>query len=175
MSSLMDSNLQKNILELENSLDASELIEGYFETTNCTAEKERKSPISGGGLFGYLFSDEWIWNTIFVLTNKNLYLINTKETFEKVSLNKIPLENIDYLNAFIYDESSTIELKIKGESKIQYTPLSNNYLDIIKNMSKVNVYKSQKKKIVNNDKLLFSYAIGAVLLLIIIIMLYIFI
>ncbi len=175
MSSLIDNNLQKNILELESSLDYDELIEGYFETTNCTAERERKSPISGGGLFGYLFSDEWIWNTIFVLTNKNLYLINTKETFEKVSLNKVPLENIDYINVFIYNESSTIELKIKGKSKIQYTPLSNKYLDIIKNISKTTIYENQKNKIINNNRVLFSYTIGAILLLIIIIMLYIFI
>ncbi|MBY0755005.1 hypothetical protein K5V21_05995 [Clostridium sardiniense] len=175
MSSLIDINLKKNLFELENSLDDSELIKGYFETTNCSAEKERKSPISGGGLFGYLFSDEWIWNTIFVLTNKNLYLINTKENFEKVSLNKIPIESIVSINVFKHNENPIIELKIKGHSKIQYTPLSTKYLDVLKNINKVNIYENQKPKVINTDNLLFSYSIVAVLLLVSIIILYILI
>lgn len=175
MSSLLDINLEKNLLELENSLDDSEFIKGYFETTNCSAEKERKSPISGGGLFGYLFSDEWIWNTIFVLTNKNLYLINTKENFEKVSLNKILIENIDSLNVFKYNKNPIIELKIKGQSKIQYTPLSPKYLDVLKNINKVTIYENPKSKIISSDNLLFSYSIVAVLLLISVIILYILI
>lgn len=176
MSNIKEENLQKNLLDIRKSLNGDEIIEGYFETLNYSAEKRRKSPITGPNNFGYLFAEEWIWNTIFVVTNKKLYLINTRDNFEKVSLNEVSLDKIEYLNVSIYNNGeSIIELKTKGQPNIQYKPLSNKYLDIVKKFDKVNIVENKKPKNTNYNKALAMYAIGAIVAVIALIGCYIFI
>ena len=173
MNNIKDDNIQKNLLELENSLSDGEIIKGYFESLNYSAEKERKSPISGPNTFKYLFVDEWIWNTIFVLTNKKLYLINTREDFSKVSLNAISLEDIEFINIMMHNEKAILELKIKGEYEIQYKPFSNDYLDVIRNLDNVDVFENKEFKQINANTSIALYATFCIIILAIIIISYI--
>lgn len=176
MSNLKEDNLQKNVLDLTNSLSTGEIVEGYFGTLNYSAENRRKSPITGPDNFGYLFAEEWIWNTIFVLTNKKLYLINTRDNFEKVSLNEVFLDKIEHVNVSIYNNGeSMIELKTKGQQEIQYKPLSDKYLDIVKKFNKVNIVENKKPKNTNYNKVVAMCAIGSIVAVIALITWYIFI
>lgn len=176
MSNLKEDNLQKNVLGLTNSLSKGEIVKGYFETLNYSAENRRKSPISGPNNFGYLFAEEWIWNTIFVLTNKKLYLINTRDNFEKVSLNEVSLDKIEHLNISKYDNGEAmIELKIKGETEIQYKPFTDKYLEVVKKLERVNIYENKKIKIVNYNKIIAMYSIFGLVAVVALIMWYILI
>ncbi|MGL5380193.1 hypothetical protein [Clostridium sp.] len=159
MSNLLEKNIKNNIKEVEALFTSDEVMVGYFETLNYSAEERRKSPISGPNVFGYLFVNEWVWNTIFVVTNKNLYLINTKQDFEKVSINKIPLEDIEHLKVFQYEGKSTIQLKIKRESEIKYKPYSNNYLDIVEEIKSTVIIENKEPRGMNKDKRVIKYAV----------------
>lgn len=175
---LKDYNFQRNLLELKNTLDNEEIFEDYFESVNYSAEIERKSPISGGNSFGYLFVDEWIWNTIFVLSNKKLYLINTKENYEKVSINEITFDKIEYLNLYLNDSNEPLlELKLYDEPKIQYKPRSCNYLDILRKFDKLKIIENKEAPNMTTKNNMSTIIICSIFIIILIalILIYIFI
>ncbi|MEG1003628.1 hypothetical protein [Clostridium sp.] len=175
MDKLVDLNLKRNLVEFESTLRGEEEMEGYFVAENITAAKERKSPIRGENIFGYLFVDEWIWNTIFILTNKKLYLINTRENFEKISLNTVTLDDLESMNVEVYDDDTLISLKLRKYPEVQYKPTSDNNLDIIKKIPGVNIIEKNKNIEVKSDnKAIVAYAIGAIIAVALIVILYIF-
>ena len=169
---LKEYNLQKNLLEVKNILRNEEKFEGYFETLNYSAKSEEKNSSKS------LLNDKSIWNTIFVLSNKKLYLINTKENYDKISLNEISFDEIEYLNLYLKDYNEPLlELKIYGHPKIQYEPRSGNYLSLLKKIHKLKILNNKEMNNVSNRNTISNYLLYFIFIILIIalIVIYIFI